>query len=121
MYKYILSLPQLHEYLSGATIVAFDFETAPDEKYRNEEKAALDAHKSHIVGISFSVGEDNAVYLPLTHKVGKNAENQEEIWVWLADVFTNTNITKIAHNLSFESQFLYAHGIIVQEPLVTVV
>ena len=116
MYKPILSLLELQDYLSGTAIVAFDFETAPDEKYRNEEKSALDAHKSHIVGISFSVVENNAVYLPLTHKVGENAENQEEIWLWLADFFMNSNITKIAHNLAFESQFLYAHGIIVQEP-----
>jgi len=122
MYKPILSLLKLQEYLSGATIVAFDFETAPDEKYRNEEKAALDAHKSHIVGISFSVAENNAVYLPLTHTIGENAENQEEIWLWLADFFLSPNITKIAHNLAFESQFLYARAgnpggsIVLQEP-----
>ena len=61
MYKPIHTLEQLQEYLSGATLVAFDFETAPDEKYRKEEKAALDAHKSHIVGISFSVAEGDAV------------------------------------------------------------
>ncbi len=116
MYKPILSLLELQDYLSGTAIVAFDFETAPDEKYRNEEKSALDAHKSHIVGISFSVVENNAVYLPLTHKIGENAESQDKIWVWLADFFTNPNITKIAHNLAFESQFLYANGIVVQEP-----
>ncbi len=106
----------MQNYLSGASVVAFDFETAPDEKYRKEEKAALDSHKSHIVGISFSIAEGSGVYLPLTHRVGQNAEELTEIWVWLIDFFTSASVTKIAHNLSFESQFLYALGIVVQEP-----
>lgn len=34
-----------------------------------------------------------------------------EIWA-----FTDSNIIKIAHNLAFQSQFLYARGIVVQVP-----
>lgn len=49
MYKPILCLKELQNYLAAASAVAFDFETAPDEKYRNEDKAVLDAHKSHII------------------------------------------------------------------------
>lgn len=116
MYKPIYTLQQLQTYLSDAPLVAFDFETAPDEKYRNEDKAALDAHKSHIVGISFSVAEGSGVYLPIAHRVGHNAEGVTEIWAWLAGFFTGASVTKIAHNLAFESQFLYARGIVVQEP-----
>lgn len=117
MYKPILSLLELQDYLSDAPLVAFDFETAPDEKYRNEEKAALDAHKSHIAGISFSVAEGTGIYLPLTHRIGNNADEPAEIWSWLkSTLFENIIITKIAHNLAFESQFLYARGIVVQEP-----
>ncbi|GHU82494.1 hypothetical protein AGMMS50284_4450 [Clostridia bacterium] len=116
-YRPIYTLKELQKYLAGAAAVAFDFETAPDEKYRTEEKAALDAHKSHIVGISFSVSEGNAVYLPLTHRIGENAQDLPAIWEWLADFFTNPAVTKIAHNLSFESTFLYARGIVIQEPI----
>jgi DNA polymerase-1 len=116
MYRNILSLLELQEYLSGAPVVAFDFETAPDEKYRREEKAALDAHKSHIVGISFSVAEGDAVYLPIAHRIGSNAENLTDIWNWLSGFFADTAATKVAHNLAFESAFLYARGIVVQEP-----
>ena len=116
IYKSINTLKDLQNYLSGASIVAFDFETAPDKKYRNEDKAALDAHKSHIVGISFSVAEGSGVYLPIAHKVGQNADGLTEIWAWLKDFFTSASVTKIAHNLAFESQFLYARGIVVQEP-----
>ena len=96
--------------------MAFDLETAPDDKYRSEDKAALDAHMSHIVGISFSVAEGDAVYLPLAHRTGQNAAELGIIWTWLADFFKTPDVVKIAHNLAFESQFLYARGIIVQEP-----
>ncbi len=116
MYRTILSLKELQNYIAAASVVAFDFETAPDEKYRNEDKAALDAHKSHIVGISFSVAEGSGVYLPITHRMGQNADGLTEIWTWLENFFTSTSITKIAHNLAFESQFLYARGIVIQEP-----
>jgi DNA polymerase-1 len=115
LYKYILTLNELRDYLSGTPIVAFDFETAPDEPYRREEKAALDAHKSHIAGISFSVAEGDAVYLPIAHRNGSNAENLTEIWNWLSIFFIDPNVTKVAHNLAFESAFLYARGIVVQE------
>lgn len=115
-YKSIHTLEELQQYLSGASVVAFDFETAPDDKYRREEKAALDAHKSHIVGISFSVAEVDAIYLPIAHRIGQNADGLVEIWEWLALLFANPAVTKIAHNLAFESQFLYARGIVVQEP-----
>jgi DNA polymerase-1 len=115
MYKLIHTLAELQTYLSGVALVTFDFETAPTEQYRTETKAALDAHKSHIIGISFSVAEADGVYLPLAHRVGENAPDTEAIWQWLADFFTNSEVTKIAHNLAFESAFLYARGIIIQE------
>ncbi|NLO46503.1 MAG: bifunctional 3'-5' exonuclease/DNA polymerase [Clostridiales bacterium] len=117
LYKPIYTLQLLQTYLSDAPVVAFDFETAPDEKYRNEDKAALDAHKSHIVGISFSVAEGSGVYLPIAHRIGRNVEESTEIWAWLAEFFASTSITKIAHNLAFESQFLYARGIVIQAPV----
>lgn len=118
LYRSIHAMEDLQTYLSNAPIVAFDFETAPEEPYRQEDKAALDAHKSHIVGISFSVAEGNAIYLPIAHRAGQNAEDFVEIWSWLAsDFFANNAITKIAHNLAFESQFLYARGIVLQKPV----
>ena len=40
MYRLIYTLEELQKYLSGAIIAAFDFETSPDEKYRNEDKSA---------------------------------------------------------------------------------
>ncbi len=103
--------------LRGKSPVAFDFETAPDDAYRTEDKAALDAHKAHIVGISFSIEEGDAFYVPLAHKVGVNAERQDELWEFLKhEVFVSRSVMKIAHNLSFEAMFLYAQDIVVQMP-----
>lgn len=116
-YKCALALREIHEYLDGASIVAFDFETAPMEKYRNEEKAALDAHKSEIVGMSFSVTEGSAIYVPLRHGVGRNAENAQAVTEYLREhLFESKSIIKVAHNLAFEAMFLYARGIVLQPP-----
>ena len=116
-YKCVTNLKQLQEYIDNSKIVAFDFETAPTDKYRDEKSAALDPHKSAVVGISFSVVEGSAIYVPLNHRVGKNAESYEEIMEYLKiAVFENRDVVKIAHNLSFESMFLYHLGIIVQAP-----
>ena len=70
MEKYILarSVDDVKKYLKDAKVISFDFETAPDEKYRNEPMAAIDAHKSHIVGVSFSVEEGTGIYAPIAHK-----------------------------------------------------
>lgn len=116
-YKSIYTTNEIHDYLSGAGVVAFDFETAPDEEYRTEQKAALDAHKSHITGISLSVSEGTAVYIPLCHKAGINADDSDEVMQFLKDaVFENSKVIKVAHNLAFEAMFLYAKVIIISEP-----
>ncbi len=116
-YKSVTKITELKAYISNQSVVAFDFETAPDEPYRNEPKAALDPHKSHIAGISFSVKEDDAIYVPIAHKVGENITEQDKLWQFLkTELFENHSVTKVAHNLSFEAMFLYAKGIIVKTP-----
>ena len=60
-YRCVTSVQEIQQYVSNAAVVAFDYETAPDEPYRIEEKAALDPAKSHIVGCSFSAKEHTAV------------------------------------------------------------
>ncbi len=116
-YNIIYTTKEMHAYIGDAGIVAFDFETAPGNKWRNEPKAALDAHKAHIVGISLSVKEDSAVYIPLSHKAGSNITDPVGVMEYLREaVFENQKIVKVAHNLSFEAMFLYALGIVVCEP-----
>lgn len=107
----------MQEYIGNHKIIAFDFETAPTDNFRDCDKAALDPYKAVIAGISLSVSEGSAVYLPLRHKTGNNAGDIEGIMCYLkAEVFENKNITKIAHNLNFEAMFLYHIGIVVLPP-----
>ena len=116
-YRCLTDLEQIKAYIDNDRPIAFDFETSPNELYRREDKAALDAHKAHIVGISFSVDEGDAIYVPLAHNSNTNAEQQNKLWEFLRlSVFENRNRVKIAHNLAFEAMFLYAKGIIVQQP-----
>ncbi len=65
-YNIIYTTKEIHDYISGADVVAFDFETAPDDEWRDGPKAALDAHKAHIVGISLSVKEAAPCTYPST-------------------------------------------------------
>ena len=116
-YKCANSLTDIKKYIGDSRIVAFDFETAPNVAYRDEDKAALDPAKAHIVGCSFSVCEGTGIYVPIKHLNGKNV-NEEEFFLFLSDFLANREITKVAHNLAFESAMAYAKlGIVIQEPL----
>ncbi len=115
-YQCVTEINKLWQYISCAEAVAFDFETAPDELYRNEEKAALDPHKSHIVGCSFSTAPHDGIYVPIAHKVGRNME-KTEFFTFLHKFLNNTNIIKIAHNIAFESAHAYHQSIIIQPPV----
>jgi len=115
-YKCVYTLAKIQEYLKDTALFAFDFETSPRDKWRNDKSAALDAHKADITGISFSVSEGTAIYVPLKHRSGRNAENQAAIWDYLKLLFESKDVIKVAHNLAFESMFLYARGIVLQKP-----
>ena len=116
-YRTLTDFSEIKEYLRGASVVAFDFETAPNDEYRTEDNAALDAHKAHIVGIGFSTAEGDAIYVPLAHRAEGNIENQPEVWAFLtAQLFNNKRVIKVAHNLAFEAMFLYARGIVLLSP-----
>lgn len=116
-YRSVTNYQEIKKYLENTSLLAFDFESAPDEPFRAEERAALDAHKAHIAGISFSKSEGDAIYVPLAHIVGENAERQDKFWKYLQNaVFENKNVVKVAHNLSFEAMFLYAKGVVLQAP-----
>ena len=78
-YTCVTTLKKIQGYLAGAAIVAFDFETSPTEEYRSEDRAALDAHKSVITGVSFSVSEGSAIYVPLRHLRRPNADPEQII------------------------------------------
>ena len=115
-YQCVTTLAEIRKYIGDSKLVAFDYETAPDEPYRDEPKAALDPAKAHIVGCSFSVKEGTGIYVPVAHKCGENID-QTEFYVFLREFLTDTTIIKIAHNIAFESMMSYAKGIAIQPPV----
>lgn len=115
-YKCVFTLNELQDYLKNANIFAFDFETSPRNKWRHDKNAALNPHKADITGISFSVSEGSAIYVPMKHRCGQNAKNQNSIWKYLKPLFESGHAIKAAHNMAFEAMFLYARGIVLQPP-----
>ena len=115
-YRTAYTVQEVKDYIGGHEAVAFDFETAPDEQYRAQPLAALDPHRAHIVGCSFSVEEGTGIYVPVAHRSGRNmcsAQFRE----MLKELLEDTATVKIAHNLAFEAAFSYALGIIIQPPV----
>ena len=64
-YRCVTSVQEIQQYIGDAAVVAFDYETAPNEPYRMEEKAALDPQKNHMTGCSFSADQEHTgIYVP---------------------------------------------------------
>lgn len=115
-YRCVTDPAEVKAYLGDSKIVSFDYETAPDEGYRDEDKAALDAAKSHICTLSLSVRAHTGIMIPVAHKVGPNMP-KAEFDALLVELLTDRSIIKVAHNLSFEAMFSYAKGIVIMPPV----
>ena len=115
-YRCVTDPVEVKAYLGDAKIVSFDYETAPDDSYRDEDKAALDAAKSHICTLSLSVKEHTGIMIPVAHKIGPNM-SKAEFDALLTEFLTDRSIIKVAHNLSFEAMFSYAKGIVIMPPV----
>lgn len=113
-YKLALNKEEIASYIENLKLLALDIETSPLPQYRNDEKSALDAHKSTITGMSFSVSKGSGIYVPFHHKVGLNADFVET-WGWIKqNILMNENLTVVIHNAAFETMFFYALGCIPQ-------
>lgn len=115
-YKLIKSVDGIREYLSNSKVIAFDYETAPLDDYRAEPKAALNPHKSKIVGCSFSNKVNTGIYVPVCHRDYENIDNIK-FFTFLKEILESETVIKIAHNLPFESMFSYHYGIVIQKPV----
>lgn len=115
-YKCVTTVQEIRNYLGDSKVIAFDYETSPDDGFRDEEKAALDPAKSHICTLSLSCKEHTGIMIPFAHKTGKNIDYMEGK-EFLEEFLTDTSIIKVAHNLQFESMFSYANGIVIQAPV----
>lgn len=115
-YTCVTTVDGIEKYLGESKVISFDYETAPNDEYRNDDKAALDAHKAHIVGCSFSVKEGTGIYVPVSHKFGTNID-AADFDKFLRSFLSDKSIIKIAHNLAFESQMSYGIGIVIMPPV----
>lgn len=79
-YSCVTTLSKIKEYLAGAAVVAFDFETSPKEAYRTEERAALDAHKADITGVSFSVSRAAQSMFPCAIRPERMSQSRRRSW-----------------------------------------
>lgn len=113
-YKLALSKEEIARYIENFKLLALDIETSPLPQYRNDEKSALDAHKSTITGMSFSVSKGSGIYVPFHHKVGLNADFVNT-WDWIKqNILMNENLTVVVHNAAFETMFFYVLGCVPQ-------
>jgi DNA polymerase-1 len=116
-YKIIRFVEELEDYIGDVSEIAFDFETSPTTEWRHEPTAALDPHKSDITGVSVSVKEGTARYIPLRHRNGKNADIKAMTTALTRLIYANRAAIKIAHNLAFETQFVYKNRTVIVPPV----
>ena len=109
--KTISTEQELDEFLSHVKdVIAFDTETT-----------GLDQIADKIVGLSLAYDETHGAYIPIHHikksmdLFGKDslAENQlsiDIVYKKLWPIFTNPNITKVAHNIKYDLHILHNMG-----------
>ena len=109
-YKCVTTVDGIRDYIGGSRIVAFDFETAPDDPYREEDKAALDPARARIVGCSFSVKEGTGIYVPVDHRVGTNIERDAFFTFLTAFLMNNGSVRRSMPSGRRSRNFLFPHG-----------
>ena len=115
-YRLVTTVREIRKYLWHAQYIGFDFETAPLEPFRDDPGAALDPARSRIVGCSFSVAANTGIYVPIAHRKGPNI-SERAFYRFLEEFLHDPFITKVAHNIAFESQMAYHQGFVIQPPV----
>lgn len=89
-----------------AAVPAFAFDT---------ETSSLDPLSCDLVGISISIADNSAVYLPISGDADKELHiPKQKIISALGEIFSNAEIKKYGANLKFDIQVLHTHGITVK-------
>ncbi len=101
------SLQELLKRLSDATEFALDTETTD-----------LDAMRAELVGMSFSVKANKAVYIPFMHRDDNAIQlNREKTLKALTPILQNKNKIIIGQNLKYDYKILKNHGVTIEAPM----
>lgn len=92
-------LSALSKELEKAGVISFDTETTSTEEMQAE-----------LVGISLSIKEGSACYIPVGHKAGRNLPIDKVIAA-LKKPFSDPNIGKVAHNAKYDYIVLTRYGL----------
>ena len=101
-YKIIDNEPDLIQFvktIDGVDTLSLDTETTD-----------VDVQKAVLVGISLSIEETKAVYIPIAHETGKNIP-LSVLKKHLCPILEKPSIIKTGHNLKFDLAVLKNHGI----------
>lgn len=91
------------EYLSAlrnAALVCFDTETT-----------SLDALEAELVGISFAIKEEQAVYIPLAHQEKVQQLDRHEVLKKLKPLLEDASLKKVGQNLKYDINVLRKYDI----------
>ncbi|MBI4357535.1 MAG: DNA polymerase I [Gammaproteobacteria bacterium] len=77
------------------------------------ETTSLDIHRAHLVGLSFAVASNEAVYVPLAHDYPGAPPQLPLDWVLaqLKPLLEDPKLSKCGHNLKYDRNVLFQHGI----------
>ncbi len=102
------SLERLIDRIVACGFVAFDTETT-----------GLDVRKARLVGVSLSIKEREAFYIPLSHRYFGVPEqlDSDKVLSRLQTIMEDPGIIKIAHNLKFDAGIFANVGIGIEGPL----
>lgn len=77
------------------------------------ETTGLDLYNDNIIGMSFSVREHEAFYVPVNHDYDEGKKLIDQF----KEIFENPKIGKIGHNLKFDMMMLMRYNVEVNGPL----
>lgn len=99
-------LKEIVDQIRTAKFVAIDTETT-----------GVNPYVDRMVGISLSVNEQTAYYIPCAHETGEEQLSLQTIQEILTPVFADTTIRKIFHHAKFDLHVLAEHGLPVAGPI----
>lgn len=97
------NLEDLRTQIKKAKSFVFDVETN-----------SFDRMKAKLIGISFAINDKEAWYVPVRHETKSSRE--KEVIAFLQEIFADTKLIKIAHNLKYDYEILMREGIDVVGP-----